>query len=298
MTFLGKMSLWASWAAAGAIFLTVGWTAMAPEDPLGAMSLLLRHGGLLMWLQAAGLAVLTSAIGTLLVGRVAPFGGPFAAALGLTLVSFRASTAESLLLAASSSGMTLGALALRMLMEAFCWMALMLVAFVASAWISRRLLPRSEPATNDRTENFFDSRGLAFSAIAALFSLVIFSVLDVSMQTREIRHTQVCFVVGASVWLGCYIAHRFLPTLGIRFYVLGAWLMVTCGYVWSLRSAWISLPPAVPPSNFLRLLPIQFVAVGVMAAIAVHGSHMRHSQIEGAGPERPDKPRSEGGPRR
>ena len=38
----------ASWVATGALFLTVGWIAMAPDDPQGVVSMFARRGSLAM----------------------------------------------------------------------------------------------------------------------------------------------------------------------------------------------------------------------------------------------------------
>jgi len=277
LTLLDKLTLWASWAAAAGIFLTLGWMAMAPDDPYGAVSLLLRGGATGMWLQAAGLAMVTSAIATVLVGRSLPYAGPFAAALGLAAVSLRGGTAESLLIAARTSEEGTNAMALRMSVEALAWTGALILAFVVGGAVSRWCFPR--PATHEMKVNS-ESGGLpvpVFTVVALAIGMLAFNVLGAGMNSREIRHIQVCFVVAASVWLGCYFAHRVVPACGILWYFAAVVLMALGGYGWAaLQSDPPTLPVSVPPSNFLRVLPLQFVAVGVAAAIAAYWSNLNH----------------------
>ncbi len=277
LTFLDRLALWASWAAAAGIFLTLGWMAMAPADPYGAVSLILRRSAASMWIQAAGLAVVTSAIATLLVGRALPYAGPFAAALGLAVVSLRGGTAESLLITARTSEMGTTLLAVQMSFEAMAWMGVMLLSFVISAGIARWCLPQ---AATPAITTARDGKGLpapAFAAIAMGIGLLAFNILGAGMHSREIRHTQVLFVVGASIWLGCYFAYRVVPVHGITWYVVTVLVMVLGSYLWaSLQGDSPNLPVSLPPSNYLRVLPIQFVSVGVAAGVAAYWSNLHH----------------------
>ena len=96
-TLLDKTVTLGSWVLAGAIFLSVGWLAMKPEDPLGAVTVLTRDGGLLVLLQAGALAGVAAAIATVIAGRYLADVGTFAAAVGLAAVSLRGGTAGTLL---------------------------------------------------------------------------------------------------------------------------------------------------------------------------------------------------------
>ena len=285
LTFLDKLALWASWAAAAGIFLTLGWMAMAPEDPYGAVSLLLRSSASSMWVQAAGLAVVTSAIATVLVGRTLPYAGAFAAALGLAVVSLRGGTAESLLIAARTSDLGTSSLAMRMAFESITWIGVMVLSFLISAGIARWCFANAASAASAVTPARKQLPAPAFVAIALGIGLLAFNILGAGMHSREIRHTQVLFVVGASIWLGCYFAYRVVPVRGIAWYVMTVLFMVLASYVWaSLQADSPNLPVSLPPSNYLRVLPIQFVSVGVAAAIAAYWSNSRHHE-ERAGME-------------
>lgn len=280
LSFVDKLALWASWGAAAGIFLTLGWMALAPHDPYGAVSLLLQPGTLGMWLQAAGLAAVTSAIATVLVGRVLPYAGPFAAAFGLAIVAFRGGTSESLIIAARTAGSGSGALAVRMAIESAGWIGIMLLAFVVAKGIARWCFTATSPVTLAVNDTSPKLPVPAFSLIALAVSLLMFNILGAGMPTREIRHTQVCFVVGVAVWIGCYVAFRVVPNLVFRWYAASAWLLVFAGYGWaSLSRDTAELPMSLPPSNFLRVLPIQFVAVGTAAAIAAYWSNLRYGTV-------------------
>ena len=91
---LDKARSLAAWSVCAGLFLTVGWTTLQPEDPLGAVSLWSQQHGLFAWVQAAGLGGAVAAIGTLLIGKRLPDAGIFAAALGLAAVNLRGSHAS------------------------------------------------------------------------------------------------------------------------------------------------------------------------------------------------------------
>lgn len=286
LTLLDKLALWAGWAAAAGIFLTLGWMAMAPDDPYGAVSLLLRGNALGMWVQVAGLAVVTSAIATILAGRSLPYAGAFAAALGMAVVSLRGRTAESLIIAARTSDLGTSALGVRMGIEALAWTGVLALALVVGERISRWCFSQAADQGEAHGQRRVGLPAPVFALATVAFALLAFNVLGAGMHSREIRHTQVCFVVAASVWLGGYVGFRIVPVRGIFWYIAAVALKALGGYFWaSLQSDGPSLPVSVPPSNFLRVLPIQFVSVGVAAAIAAYWSnlhyHRDHADGEG-----------------
>jgi hypothetical protein len=277
LTWLDKLALWASWAAALGIFLTLGWMAMSPDDPYGAVSLLLRAGATEMWLQVAGLAVVVSAIGTILVGRVLPFAGPFAAAVGLTAVTLRGRTAESMLIAARSSELGTSGLAAQLLYEACAWMIVIALAFLMAAGVTRWCFPAAHPAPSTLSDRHSPLPGAAFAPLAGAIGLIAFGILGAGMNNREIRHSQVIFVVAAAVWLGCYFAFRIVPSRGLHWYLSAVGLMCVAGYaIAAVQGDSQDLPMTVPPSNFLRVLPVQFVAAGTAACIAAYWSNLNH----------------------
>ena len=110
--------------------------------------------------------------------------------------------------------------------------------------------------------------GLKHAALCGGLGLVALAALSASLTSRSIEHGQVCFVIFASVAIACYVAHRIVPIRSAGWSIAGVALMAVAAYLWAaVRPSVASLPPLVPSSHFLRILPIQFVSVGVAAAI-------------------------------
>lgn len=278
LTLLDKFAVWAGWGVAGTMFHTIGWMALAPSDPLGAVSLLARGGMWAMLLQAAGLAAVTAAIAAVLSGRQLAYAGPFAAALGLGVVALRGETAEYLLLAATgSSESPAKAIAAKLALESVGWLFVILVALAVSGIVTRWCFGRPHDTQHELTPAPRAIDGLYFTLIATAASLFAFNILTTGLDRRAIQHGQVCFVVAASVWLGCFLAHRMVAVRSILWSIFSVTLLAVVGYLWAgARSPDPSLPPSVPTSHFLRVLPIQFIAVGAAAAIAAYWSMLRH----------------------
>ncbi len=310
LSFFDRVSAWAAWGLAGTIFLTVGWSAMAPDDPLGAISVLTRGGAWMMLLQAAGLATVTAAVAMVLAGRRLPEAGTFAAAVGLAAVSLRGGTAGSLLIqwsgAASDSG---GNLPIRLAVEAMGWFAIVLVARVLSIGVGHWCFggesgyvhepratggaepPRETPTLSGRVATV--AQGIKHIILAGGAALVVFKVLTAGLSTRSVQHGQACFVVAASVCIALYFAYWFVPVRSAVWSILSVPLLAVGGYVWaSLGAAPDGLPSSVPSSPYLRVLPIQYIAVGTGAAVAMfwyfhhparYGPDPGHAAPEGSG---------------
>lgn len=299
LTLLQKGVAWLAWFTAGAVFLTIGWFAMAPDDPLGAVSLLSRNDWVIMWIGAAALACVASGVATVLAGRLLPDAGTFAAALGLTTVSLRAGTADELL--ADHTGAAAGAqraLAANMLAESLAWILVAALAVVTCALAMRILYGRRhaedasghDPAAVDhgytlagydlpglggrRCDSFSSVRtdlrtGLQYVGVATGLGLIIMAIMHQGLGARTTRHGQACFVVAVSVFVSALVANRVFPVRSALWSILSAWLMVILAYAWAIaRPTGATLPPTGVHSNFLRVLPIQFVAVGTAVAVA------------------------------
>ncbi len=319
LSFLDRVAAVASWALACAIFLTIGWYAMEPDDPLGAVSALSRPGGVVMLLQAAALAGVAAAFATVLAGRRLADVGTFAVALGLGLVSLRGATSAHLLMQVSeTSGMSEGGLALRFGLEAVGWFGVIAVTLCASALVMRwcygvtssraadlgphdsssaeasRVSPRGLkpaaqvvappcaslagfdiPQVSARWLNVQSDQctaaavGVRHTLVATGVGLMAMSAMSTGLSSRSIQHGQACFVVAASVFVATYVAYRMHPVRSALWPILSVGLLAILGYMWaSVRPSVPSLPPYMPSSHFLRILPIQFIAVGTAAALA------------------------------
>lgn len=307
-TMFDRTATLASWALAGALFLTVGWLTMAPDDPLGAVSFLTRDNALMMIVQLAALAGVVSALATVIAGRRLTDVGTFAVAIGLALVSLRGGTAEYLLLeGADASGaspppMYIGAtfersLAVRFAVEAVGWFVVIAVAVLVACVVQHWCFGSSEdpdpsaggaPRGEAPTLAGYDiprlsanwlavspdrqtapMEGVKHTLTVVAVTLAAMAVLSFGLSSRSIRHGQTCFVVAASVCIAVYVAYRSIPVCSVLWSILAVAVTAMVGYGWALlRPTVASLPPNVPSCHFLRILPIQFISVGTAAAIA------------------------------
>lgn len=297
-SLLEKVAALASWVLAGAIFLTVGWMAMEPDDPLGSVSALARADGILMLIQAAVLAAVCGGLATVIAGRRMADVGTLAAALGLALVSLRGATAEYLLVqGAEISDSFERGLALSFVLEALGWFLVMIVTIGVSALVTRwcfgrraesGLLQDHPSSIAAPTPAGFD--GLSFSVrcfgvsaedqtvradgvkhmlIATVVGLAATMLLSAGLYTRSIQHGQVIFVVAAAMFMATYVAYHFVPVRSALWSVLAVGLVAIIGYFWGvLRPSVPGLPPNIPSTHFMRILPIQFISVGTVAALA------------------------------
>lgn len=328
--FFDKLLTNACWIGAAVLFLTVGWIAMAPDDPQGAVSTLARSGGPMMVLQAAMLAAVVAALATAVAGRRLVEIGTFAAAIGLAAVSLKGETAAYLLVrdadAASISGSNSAAgLTGDLVLESLWWFLVVLVAVVVSAIVMRvcygvagggesdagesplgietglagyelpaigRILAgaTSPPSTVTRR---YPLDGVKHTAITLGAALALITFLSIGLSNRAITHGQVCFVVWAAFWLAGFFGHHFAPVRTALWPILAVGLLPIVAYLSAaISTSPFDFPPSIPKSHFLRILPIQYVGVGTAAAIAGMWSFGRSVAIpESRGPSG-QKPRA------
>lgn len=319
-----------AWASAAALFLTVGWTAMAPLDPLGPVSLLTHGSSALMYVQAVALAALAAGFATLCAGRRLADIGPFAATLGMAAVALRGATAESLLVHRSDiSDSVERGLAVSFALESIAWIAAVIVVILVSSAIAYWCFgPRrgtagtkqpklsadadqpiaagfDAPIVAERWLGFSTAQqsgvrvGIRHTVTAAGVGLIAMAILAAGLSGRAIQHGQVCFVVAASVMLGVYFSYRGAPVRSALWSILAVGVMALVGYAWAaVRPINPTLPPNIPSSHFLRILPIQFISVGTAAAVTAFWYVYTPSHLVGAEPQRPQQSTSRGGARR
>jgi hypothetical protein len=106
--------------------------------------------------------------------------------------------------------------------------------------------------------------------VGAVAGFLAFGLLSTGLWSRSIQHGQACFVVVAAVWIAVYIAYRFVPVRSPLWSILSVGVLATAGYLWAaIRPAEPGLPPPIPSSHFLRVLPIQYISIGAAAAVAM-----------------------------
>ena len=98
-----KLLSLAVWVGAAALFASVGWMAVQPDDPRGAVSVVTRSGSLFSIVQIVALAAIVSALAAALVGRRLPDAGVFAVAVGLSAAVWRGESTAHLLISVAGS---------------------------------------------------------------------------------------------------------------------------------------------------------------------------------------------------
>lgn len=295
---LDRIVVSAAWGLGVALFLTIGWTAMSPDDPRGPISLLAKGNGLFMLAQAAALAAVATALATVIAGSRLPEIGTFAGALGLCVVTLRGATAEYLLVhGADTSESFERMLAIKFTAESFAWILVVLLLIAVATWVSHWchrsgaeqalqladdrgapppilagtdfILMRRARYSQESSDGTSLSVGIRYTIMAAGVGLATMAILSAGLTLRMIQHGQVCFVVAASVFAGTFFAFRSAPVCSALWSILAVGCMAIVAYVWAaLRPTITGLPPNIPSSHFLRILPIQFIAVGTASAVA------------------------------
>lgn len=292
LSFMDRVASWLSWAVAVVLFITIGWFAMEPDDPLGAVSVLTRNNAIAMFGQTAALTAIVAGIATVVIGRKLVDAGTFAAALGLIAVSLRGDTAEYLLVQSAEAGVGPRGLALKFAAESVGWFVVVLtapvVSFIVARWMDNGIAAsvgqnHGERAALDATMIGHDAvelvasgvgrvtasvNGVKHAVLTVIVGFAAFHVFSTGLSARMIQHGQSCFVFSAAVGVGCYFAHRIVPVRSALWSFVAVGALTVLGLIWA--SVWpgeANLPANIPASPFLRILPIQYVSVGTATAI-------------------------------
>ncbi len=312
LSFFQKTVTLISWSLASTLFLTVGWSFMRPDDPQGAVSLLSRSGGAVMFLQALVLATGAAVIVALMTGRYIAEVGTFSAALGLMVVSLRGDSAAALIVSyAEATHQYERNLALNLALESVAWFVVIVLSMIASAMAIRFVRPggigMDEVESKERAFAVFhsaaydmpvlgkrlfaargesqttSSEGLRHMLAATLVGLLAIAVLSAGLSTRTITHGQACFIVAAGMMFATYVANRVSPVRSLLWSLLAVPQVAIIGLVWAaLRPVESQLPAILPSSHYLRILPIQYIAVGT-AAVIVSSWYFNLPDMEGRG---------------
>lgn len=283
-----RLRMHAAWALAAAIFLSVGWTAMRPADPRGCVSLLAFDLPSIAMLQVLALAIVTSALTTVVAGRAFPDAGVFAVGVGLTLVSLRGGTMTFLIMEENGGG-----LCMVLAGECLYWFAVMGAAAMASAAASRWLTngPSDDPSTPNTSlshsavseipviGNFFAGHvaattdwrtGLKHTLLAALGALILIRILSAGAPDRAIRHGQACFAIIAAYYLVIGPVQSRFPVRTAFWGLLAVPLAAIVAYGFAAAmslGAPVDHLPSIPRSAFLRPLPINYMALGAASVV-------------------------------
>ncbi len=274
LRLVDKLILLAAFAVAASLFLSVGWMAVAPSDPQGAVSLLSHQNPALMVIEALALAAVTASLATLIAGSRLPDVGIFAVALGLALTSIRGGTATYLLITMANGDR--GAerlLAGQLAGEALIWTGVLFLSMVISGWITRHFQLSSSadsdsalrqwqrsggihpvqlaelsatecPGVSRRLGVFSDAgqplkarfAGLKTTIVTGLVAMFAFNVLVSGRLPQSIKHGQVIFAVCASFYLGVWISKMWFACRTAFWSLLSVPIVAVLGYSWAVSA--------------------------------------------------------------
>jgi len=288
-----------AWGIALAIFASVGWLALQPDDPHGAVSLLTRSGAWLSVVEILALSAVVSGVATVLVGRRLPDAGVFAVALGLAAAALRGDTSAYLLISlADGDAAVQAAMAWKLAGEGIVWFLAIVVAMITSGLVTRWYatgdgdhapeslaatcladLPglgrRLVPADADQPPRS-QWGGLKTTLVSLAAATILFRLLATGSPLRSVQHGQTYFALVVAFYAGGLIAHELYPARSAFWACLSVPLLCVLGYVvcalGSSSGGQYSQIASVPPSSFYRALPIQYISVGTAAAMAAFWS--------------------------
>lgn len=111
--------------------------------------------------------------------------------------------------------------------------------------------------------------GLTHALAALVAGFVLLIVIGMGLKNHEVTHAESCFLIAFVLWIGGHIAYQLAPVRSPLWPMAGALALPLVGYLWSsVMLSGGNLPPNMPRTPFLRLLPLQFVAAGALMAIA------------------------------
>ncbi|NOS99432.1 MAG: hypothetical protein HOP29_02270 [Phycisphaerales bacterium] len=279
-----RLAFHAAWGLSVAVFSTIGWMALGPDDPLGAVSLLSRRDVWVAAAQAASLATVVSAIGAALAGRMAADVGAFAVCIGLTIMSFQGSNMTQVLMERGGTP----TVCLLLAAESLFWCLIAVWCLFVSGMVVRWLgLTESavSPAPGCDPEDLDDRvarrREVGHVIIVAALTLVLVRVFMAGSGDRAIRHGQACFAVGAAFYLAVGRAQAFVPVRS----AIWSWSAVPIVCIAAFVMSWAASSPTVldnglvtvPRSAFLRILPITYAAAGTAAVLLARWRTVPHS---------------------
>lgn len=321
LTLLQKTVTLSVWGLVVALFVTVGWPAMRPDDPLGAVSLFARGGSLLMFVQVLVLAVGAAAFATAIAGRLLADVGTFAAALGLAIATLSGHPAGALIVSVADADRQYETtLATSLAIESAAWFFVILACLIVSGVVTRFMMSHTR-ATADESAGSSEREeekllavgdapwlsehvmkghggsrtkpedGLRHMAVAAFLGVLFIALLSSGLATRTITHGQTCFIMAASMAMAYHFANRILPVYSPFWSLLAVPLVAIVGFAWAaVRPAEAHIPAILPSSHFLRILPVQYIAIGTAAVIAMSWYALPPNAVEHGRDRAPRRP--------
>jgi hypothetical protein len=302
------------WGAAIAVFATVGWMALCPDDPYGVVRLSGREM-LIVLVQILALTAIVAALTTALVGRKLPDVGTFAVSAGLASANLRGHTSAYLLV--HETGIDHEArrsLCAQLAGEAMLWFAIIVAALVISGLVMRWCYrghgaePSSgggllgtlaaadlpvlgaricgAPTAAGRTA---PKIGLLHFVVTVVIAVVLIQLLAAGTSSHTVKQGQVYFSLAAAFFIAAHVAYRFFPVHTAAWACLAVPAVCMIGYGWTMyrpvaTGAYADIA-SVPPTAFIRALPVEYISIGTASVIASFWSSARSSP-QAAKPDR------------
>ncbi len=307
MSFSNKSRVTAVCALAMALFASVGWRVAQPADPQGALTLLVDGRA---WpaalLSSIALAAVASAVATAVVGPAMAEAGLMAAALGLAMMSTRGGTMTQLLMYHGNGAAARRTLATLLMIETVLWFAALvaawLVAGVVRSWVDDRIAgSRTANAPRTRWARLREAAvhlrdGVLGMVICAVVAAMFIRMTIARTPVSAIDRGQVFFAVGVGFFLGAALGPQFWPRGATCWYTLSILIVALAGYAWGFVApepsglpvpyTYLARLATTPPNDLFRVLPVEYVGVGVAGAVWGHGFGLRmyHSRkLQGSG---------------
>ena len=285
-----------AFAVSIAMFVTLGWWASAPEDPLGAVSFLAHPQPWWMLMQLIGLSAVSATVSTLIGGRRVPELGTLTTCVGLAALSLRGAPASAMLLGSTDATQgSVASLGMNLALDTVVWFGVVLVAFVVSAAVESWCFgPRADSMEADREGTGIghkpgsmdhashtsplgmipagDAGGRLYTVrsivITSVIAVVALTLLAAGLSNRSIQHGQAIFLVAAAYWVAMSLTLHIAPSKLAFGPLVSVVLVAVGGYLWTSLRGSAAGPAPIPSTHFLRILPLQFVSIG--CAMVLH----------------------------
>ena len=297
-----------------AAFATVGWSVAQPLMPDSALMVIDHHQPLKLLGSLVALALIATIVAAVVSRPYGSEMAPLAAPAGLCVWVLMSGSSESLLLQ-NQAGADRVAMFHDMIMDGVIWAAVVIASYLLALMAGRRLegqstegntvgvepsaqggeepvvgraskphetIPRKAHILGKRADHLLAYGLTCIIAIVLLQLLCRSSVVAVSGQRAGTvpRPGQIIFAVAAAFFVAAWVGHQlFHIPLGLL--LLTPLTVAVAAYAYAMQNE--SLGPLaaaaallVPPSlTFATVLPLQYIAVGSLAAIAGHWFSVR-----------------------
>jgi hypothetical protein len=311
LAFIEKLRLTAASLVAILLLRSVGQMVIAPDDPQMAVTFALGGAGAIAsWPAMAVLTVVAGVIGTIITGRRPREAGAFAAGIGLAGLSLTGGSMQLVLgYHATTTAEGRRALMTVLALDTLLWTGIMAVVWfsvmLAWHWLWENGTATADEPSDHSSGSVNRSVRVTASSDQPFWSgwpaLVITGVVGVFViwitvgrePTAEIHRGQTIASVAGGLYLGAFGARYFAGIDRAIWYVLAVPAIALTGYLLGYLNAelnwahgaskYFAFLATTPPHDLVRPLPIDYIAVGVPAALMGYWSGAKMEDVAGEG---------------